>query len=202
LAFFAGGYGSALGIYTYDTWHETYLRVVEAQWVWDLEWTLDGQSIVYQDFQALYRVPAAGGAPVSLGVTGIQPTCGPDDAVAYARAGDLWILSSDGQERRLTNTPAHEASPAWSPDGRWIAFESDRDGSTDIWITATTGGTAVRVTEGPAQDHQPSWSGDSRLVFWRFNAINDEDIWMATDLPDWTIPVESRSWSAMKQLFK
>jgi len=202
LAFVAGGYGPTIGIYIYDTIFGMYQRIEDTQWVMSLAWTQDGQSIVYQVLDALYRVDVQGGAPVTLGVAGEEPTCGPDNAVAFVRGSDLWILADNGQERQLTNTLAIESSPAWSPDGKWIAFASDRSGNVDIWITAATGGTAVQITTDPAQEYQPSWSGNSRLVFARFNAINDEDIWLATDLPDWTIPVESRSWGTVKSLYR
>jgi len=202
LAFIANGLGPTVGIYIYDTLSGSYQQLTETQWVVSLAWTQDGQAIVYQALDALYRVAVQGGTPMPLGVAGFQPTCGPDGAVAYVRSGDLWILASNGEERRLTSTRASDGDPAWSPDGKWIAFASDRSGNVDIWITAATGGTAVQITEDPARESQPSWSGNSRLVFVRFNGVNDEDIWLATDLPDWTISIESRSWSAMKQLFR
>src|SRR5437870_1067118 len=60
---------------------------------------------------------------------------------------DIWLISSDGGEpRQLTNSPKHDRHPRWSPDGKWIAFESNRGGSFQIYVIRTEGGEARQLT--------------------------------------------------------
>ena len=82
--------------------------------------------------------------------------------------GDIGIMQADGSRREnLTNSAdANDGSPAVSPDGRHIAFESERDGNVDIYLMDRTGNSPVRLTTDPAEDRSPAWSPDgSHLVF-------------------------------------
>src|SRR4030095_6450487 len=52
----------------------------------------------------------------------------------------LWLVSTQGREmRRLTNDEADETAPRWSPDGKLIAFYSDRDKQSGLWVISPTG---------------------------------------------------------------
>jgi serine/threonine protein kinase/Tol biopolymer transport system component len=67
---------------------------------------------------------------------------------------------------RLTLGPGLQTDATWSPDGRFIAYASDRRGNFDIWVQSVAGGDPVQVTKGIAEDTQPDWSPDgNRLVF-------------------------------------
>lgn len=84
-----------------------------------------------------------------------------------ATQSDLWLVSAGGGEpRRLTHSPKHERHPRWSPDGRWIAFESNREGSYQVWVLPVSGGEARRLTSLSTGATQPIWapSGD-KLAF-------------------------------------
>lgn len=60
----------------------------------------------------------------------------------------------------------HYYNPAWSADGRWIAYESDADGTFAIYVVAADGSGRRKLTAGSASDVQASWSPDGqRLVF-------------------------------------
>jgi TolB protein len=61
----------------------------------------------------------------------------------------------------VTSTPGDEWSPAWSPDGRWIAFFSDRSDAGSIWLMRPDGSDAHRVIGGA---EYPSWSSDGKLI--------------------------------------
>ena len=75
---------------------------------------------------------------------------------------------------RLTNNPEGNSSAAWSPDGQKIAFASQRDGNSEIYVMDANGSNQTNVTNNPASDFgDPTWSPDSaqitrsRLHGWR-----------------------------------
>ncbi|HNQ21663.1 MAG TPA: hypothetical protein PKK06_01065 [Phycisphaerae bacterium] len=80
---------------------------------------------------------------------------------------DLYLKRVDGVAvTQLTADPAADVQPAFSPDGKRIAFASDRGGSWDIWLLDLSGGQPMQVTAGPGDELHPSWSPDgARLVF-------------------------------------
>jgi serine/threonine protein kinase len=68
---------------------------------------------------------------------------------------------------RLTFDQGLQGEPAWSPDGRFVAYTSDREGNFDIWIQPVGGGNPVQVTKSPAHDWQPDWSPDGNSIVFR-----------------------------------
>jgi hypothetical protein len=82
---------------------------------------------------------------------------------------DIFSVNLDGTgTTQLTNTPAQDIQPAWSPDGREIVFYSDRNGTADLYTMKAdgTGVTNITNTPGQAFESQPAWSPDGqRIVF-------------------------------------
>ena len=69
------------------------------------------------------------------------PSISPDGkSVAFSYKGNIWIVSSNGgQATQLTSNVAYDYAPIWSPDGKEIAFASDRHGNFDIFTVSVTG---------------------------------------------------------------
>ncbi len=79
-----------------------------------------------------------------LGIVG--PTISPDGSqVAFVALGDLWLMPIGGPARKLTNDRFVEMDPTWSPDGRSIAYSSDRDGTMDLWVRDLASGADRKV---------------------------------------------------------
>jgi Tol biopolymer transport system component len=71
---------------------------------------------------------------------------------------------------QITDEPADDVQPAFSPSGDRIAFASNRTGQWDIWVIDASGRNPIRITNNPMPELHPSWSPDGeRLVYCRLN---------------------------------
>jgi tricorn protease len=95
-----------------------------------------------------------------------EPTLS-QDHVAFTYGADLWVAPRDGGlARRLTATPAVESGPHFSPDGRWIAFSSNRSGVPSVYVVSVDGGEPIRLTWYPASSYAQGWTNDGRRVLY------------------------------------
>jgi len=85
--------------------------------------------------------------------------------VAFVYADDLWVARVDGSDlRRLTTDEGVESSPAFSPDGRLIAFTAQYEGNRDVYVVASEGGVPKRLTWHPGADEVQGFTPDGRKV--------------------------------------
>jgi Tol biopolymer transport system component len=104
-------------------------------------------------------------APLARPADARQITFVPGDAIAHSSASpdgsrvafvststgnsDVWVQNVDGTDlRQLTNDPAADAWPVWSPDGRWVVYTSLRQGRQETWRSPAGGGTAEKLFDG------------------------------------------------------
>lgn len=121
------------------------------------------------------RSPSAGvGSPQGAGASPPAALVGGVIAFSSDLEGniDVWSIRTDGTHlRRLTNSSGADQTSSWSPDGRWIAFASDRGAGSpgyanDIWLVRPDGSRAHRITHRLGIDEYPVWSPDStRIAF-------------------------------------
>jgi len=93
--------------------------------------------------------------------------------IAFAYGGDIWVSDLDNQKAlRLTSTPAVESNPQFSPDGQWIAFNSNRSGNQAVYIVPVEGGSPKRLTWHPSSASVCGWSSDGKLVLYSTSRDN------------------------------
>lgn len=87
------------------------------------------------------------------------------DPETKTRIAHLWLMERDGANARaLTTIGSSNASPVWSPDGRSIAFTSDRDGAHGVYLLSLAGGDAREVTSHAVGIGGLAWSPDGRSL--------------------------------------
>ncbi len=95
-----------------------------------------------------------------------MPDISPDGRlIAFSYQGDIWVVEAiGGVARPVTAHEAHDTSPVFSPNGRSIAFSSNRHGSYDVFVVSVTGGKPRRLTYDSANDMVNGWSPDGGKV--------------------------------------
>ncbi len=151
-------------------------------------WTPDGTHVLYASelpVEGMHRIvmrAADGGGQLeelARSADAILPWSISSDGktLAYVDATpsnrrDIWLLSlADHTKRAMLETPFDEAAPAFSPDARWLAYESNESGRYEVYVrSVATGGGRVQISvDGGSSAH---WSKDGReLFYWNQNAM-------------------------------
>lgn len=129
-----------------------------------------------------YRVIMSDQGGIYGPVFGEYPSWLPDGTIVYAarqcRECGLFVITPTGQlVRRLTHDPG-DAAPEGSPDGKMVAFMSNRDGNWEIYVVNVDGSGLRRLTNHPAIDGLPTWSPDGRYIAFVSNRDGDWAIWV------------------------
>jgi len=167
----------------------------------------NGSTIVYEQLGAIRQFDTQTGKTTDIEVTvagdlpnlrprlepvaqrisgyGVSPTGA--RAVFEARGEILTVPAEKGDIRNLTNTTgATERDPAWSPDGKWIAYFSDESGEYELYLKPQDGlSTAKKITLGtpPSFFYTPTWSPDSKLIAYTDKRLNLWYVDIAKSMP-------------------
>jgi len=158
---------------------------------YDIKWpSLGPDAIVYENGGLLYEFNLASGKtrnlPIvvraedvetrpefksvaqAIGSYSLSPSAA--RALVEARGNIFTVPAEHGSVRALTTNHSgiHELNPAWSPDGKWIAYLSDKTGEFELYTRPQMGGEETRVTtDGGVYRYGPTWSPDSKkLLYW------------------------------------
>ncbi len=109
--------------------------------------------------------------------------CAAADRILLTRLGpseaSLFVSNADGSGERGLTHGTLDYNPAWSPDGKWIAFTSERNGSADLYRVQIDGSGLERLTDDPAFEDQAAYSPDGRqIVFVTTRAGGTADLWI------------------------
>jgi len=142
--------------------------------------------IIFTHRNELWTMNADGTNQHALGIEGSQPSWSPDGsqivftvfhrgdkAQGKNRFTETFIINTDGSGQRLLISTQHleervDFSPAWSPDGIRITFDSNRPGRYDIFVIDVSGENLTNLTQSPEiSEHSPSWSPDGTHILYK-----------------------------------
>ncbi|MGD9590212.1 MAG: LpqB family beta-propeller domain-containing protein [Pyrinomonadaceae bacterium] len=100
-----------------------------------------------------------------------EPSLSPDrKEIAFVSGGDIWTVPADGGTAQLlVSHPATEGRPAYSPDGRYLAFISNRTGNGDIYVLDLSSGGVRRLTFDDGFEGLDAWSRDGAWIYYSSN---------------------------------
>jgi eukaryotic-like serine/threonine-protein kinase len=161
-----------------------------------VDWTADGRDLVFSSnrdgSRHLWRIDAAGGSPERLAATGedvyevsiARQTTPGNSRLVYARRSfdtNIWRIDAvrGGTPTRLIASTQDDYHPAYSPDGKSIAFGSKRSGYEEIWVSHVDGSNPAQLTfEGGPTHGCPRWSPDNRRIAFDSRRAGDSDIYV------------------------
>ncbi len=166
----------------------------------DPVWSPSGQYIYFSSYRGgginIWRVRiSADGTPARLPHQ-LTIGAGQDVGLAVSRDGkrlafstlrqnaDIWRLpvspetgKPTGAPQEVITTTREDSRGAWSPDGKMIAFNSDRTGEMNIWLYSLPDGSSRQLTEGQGGDFQANWSPDGQRIAFFSSRAGTSDIW-------------------------
>jgi tricorn protease len=146
----------------------------------------DGKTIVYEENFGLWKLDVATGKSTEIRVdirsdvkeSEVELVSIEDEAQAFSLSpstkraaisthGEIFTIATDrGEVQRVTETPWREDDPRWSPNGKWIAFVSDRTGRQEVWMADEMGRTQKKLSDEDCDKTGIAWAPDSKWLLW------------------------------------
>jgi tricorn protease len=145
----------------------------------------DGKVIVYEDNFGLWKLDTGSGKTSEIAIEikadpkendralvtlteaqafGLSPS---NKRAAIIAHGELFTIATDrGEPQRVSETPWKEQSPRWSPNGKWIAFVSDRTGHEEVYLSDEPGKNVKKISDADCDKSALVWSPDSKSLMW------------------------------------
>jgi Tol biopolymer transport system component len=100
--------------------------------------------------------------------------------IVYSSEGDVFVINADGTGKiQLTEHPAEDFDPVWSPDGTHIAFRSHRDGDEEVYLMNADGSDQRNLSNAPNHgDYSPAWSPNGEWIAFMSNRAGNNNIWV------------------------
>jgi tricorn protease len=164
----------------------------------------DGKTIVYEENFGLWKLDLASGKSTEIQVAinsdskenEIELRTVSGDAESFSLSpsnkraaisthGEIFTVATDrGESQRVTETPWREQNPHWSPDGKWIAFVSDRTGREEIYLADEHGRNLKQLTDVDCDKSAFTWSPDSNSILWSGSDHKLRLVWIEKDKTD------------------
>ena len=163
-------------------------------------WSPSGKFIYFSSYRSgginVWRAPVNGDGKVGGPLQQVTTGAGQDVEVAVSHDGkrlayatlrqnaDVWRLPvspqtglSNGSPESVISTTREDSRGAWSPNGKTVAFNSDRAGDMNIWLFSLDDAKARQLTSGPGGDFQPNWSPDEKKIAFFSSRSGSPNIW-------------------------
>ena len=177
-----GIYGQGSGIWLMELASAGLQQLYSSDHISNINWSPDGARLAFEFgspgvSHEVFVIDAASGQELNR-FAGEQPAWHPEGGRLAVKSClpecGLWQVNLDGTGPRRLTDDSTDSYPAWSPDGRYLAFSSRfRDGDWEVYRQSLADESMLRLTNRPGTDTTPVFSSDSLEIYLRTDAFGD-----------------------------